>query len=295
MSLEPTSTDRIALMQTFVRIVEAGSLSAAAAQLQTTQPTISRRLQALERLFGVQLLQRSTHTMKLTEDGERCYEQARALLESWAAFEAHLRGARDEAEGLLRIVVPHAFGQLQLIDPLLRFLQRHPKVDVEWLLRDEFRDLIGGGVDCAIQAGEVRDPSLVALRLSEIPRIVVAAPQLLAAGSPADDPAVLVGLPWLAFSTFYRREVVLTHRTTGETHRLPIRPRLATDSLFPLRQAALAGTARPSSRPGWSRTTSPPDGWCTSCPRGAPRRCRCGWCTRTHSSTRRGCGASSRR
>ncbi|WAS91299.1 LysR family transcriptional regulator [Nannocystis punicea] len=242
MTAEPTSTDRIALMQTFVRIVEAGSLSAAAAQLQTTQPTISRRLQALERFFGVQLLQRSTHAMKLTEDGERCYEQARALLESWAAFESHLRGAKDEAEGLLRVVAPHAFGQLQLVEPLLRFLQRHPRVDVEWLLRDDFRDLIGGGVDCAIQAGEVRDPSLVALRLTEIPRIVVAAPALVAAGPPADDPAALAELPWLAFSTFYRREVALTHRTTGETRRLPIRPRLATDSLFPLRQAALAGT-----------------------------------------------------
>ena len=66
------SIDRIELMQTFVRIVEAGSLSAAAVQLGTTQPTVSRRLQTLERLLGLRLLQRSTHGMALTSDGERC-------------------------------------------------------------------------------------------------------------------------------------------------------------------------------------------------------------------------------
>jgi DNA-binding transcriptional LysR family regulator len=64
-----TAPDRIELMQTFVRIVEAGSLSAAAAQMNATQPTVSRRLQALERSLGLKLLQRSTHAMKLTEDG----------------------------------------------------------------------------------------------------------------------------------------------------------------------------------------------------------------------------------
>ena len=70
-------SDRIDLMQTFVRIVEAGSLSAAAAQLGTTQPTVSRRLQTLERSLGVPLLQRTTHAMRLTVDGERCYERAK--------------------------------------------------------------------------------------------------------------------------------------------------------------------------------------------------------------------------
>ncbi len=67
-------------MQTFVRIVDAGNLSAAAIQMGTTQPTISRRLQTLERSLGVRLLNRSTHSMRLTADGERCYERAKDLL-----------------------------------------------------------------------------------------------------------------------------------------------------------------------------------------------------------------------
>ncbi|MDB5850553.1 MAG: LysR family transcriptional regulator, partial [Rhodoferax sp.] len=73
-SNKTNAPDRIELMQTFVRIVEAGTLSAAALQMGATQPTVSRRLQALERSLGLRLLQRSTHAMKLTEDGARCYE-----------------------------------------------------------------------------------------------------------------------------------------------------------------------------------------------------------------------------
>ena len=121
-----TPSDRLELMQTFVRIVEAGSLSAAAAQMLTTQPTVSRRLQALERALGVRLLQRSTHAMKPTEDGERCYTRAKELLADWDALAADLRGAGEAPEGLLRVVVPHAFGQAQLVEPLGEFLRACP-------------------------------------------------------------------------------------------------------------------------------------------------------------------------
>ena len=126
--------DRLELMQTFVRIVEAGNLSAAAVLLGTTQPTVSRRLQSLEKALGLRLLQRSTHTMRLTQDGERCYARAKELLASWAAFESDLRGASDEPEGMLRVVAPHAFGQERLVRPLTAYLQRYPRMRVEWLL-----------------------------------------------------------------------------------------------------------------------------------------------------------------
>lgn len=235
------STDRIELMQTFVRIVEAGSLSAAAAQLGTTQPTISRRLQALERSLGLRLLQRSTHVMRLTVDGERCFERAKALLASWAAFESDLRGANEEPEGILRVVAPHAFGQERFVRPLADFLHRHPRVSVEWLLHDDIRDFIAAGIDCAIQVGEVRDPALVAIKLSEIPRIVAAAPSVLAGRPRPEQAADLACLPWLALRTFYRNEISLTHARTGKTERIAISPRVSTDSLYALRSAALMG------------------------------------------------------
>lgn len=228
-------------MQTFVRIVEAGSLSAAAAQMCISQPTISRRLQTLERSLGLRLLQRSTHVMRLTADGERCFERAKVLLANWASFEAELRGASDEPEGILRIVAPHAFGQERFVGPLAGFLRRYPRVTIEWLLHDDIRDFIVAGIDCAIQVGEVLDPGLVAIKLSEVPRIVVAAPSVLDGMPPPAHAADLAHFPWLALRTYYRDEVSLTHAASGKTQRIAIHPRLSTDSLYAMRSAAVMG------------------------------------------------------
>ncbi|ATB41700.1 LysR family transcriptional regulator [Cystobacter fuscus] len=235
------TADRLELMQTFLRIVDAGSLSSAAAQLGTTQPTVSRRLQALERSLGLRLLQRSTHAMKLTEDGVRCYERAKELLASWEMLEADLRGASDEPEGTLRVVVPHAFGQQLLVGPLTEYLNRHTRVSVEWLLHDRAVDFIADGIDCAIHVGEVHDPSVVAIRVAEVPRIVVAAPSVLSGVPVPTHPDELARLPWLSLRTFYRNEVSLTHVATGEVRPIVFHPRLSTDSLYAIRSAAVNG------------------------------------------------------
>jgi DNA-binding transcriptional LysR family regulator len=235
-----TAPDRIELMQTFVRIVEAGSLSAAAAQMGTTQPTVSRRLQALERSLGLRLLQRSTHAIKLTEEGERCFARAKELLGNWDAFEADLRGSTDVPEGTLRVVAPHAIGQQQLVGPLATYLRRHPRVSVEWLLHDRTPEFITGGIDCAIHVGPVEEPSLVALKIAEIPRIVVAAPPLVEDRPLPQQPRDLAALPWLALRTFYRNDVTLVH-AHGASQRLALQPRMSTDSLFAMRNAALLG------------------------------------------------------
>jgi DNA-binding transcriptional LysR family regulator len=232
--------DRIDLMQTFVRIVESGSLSAAAVQLSTSQPTVSRRLQSLERLLGAKLILRTTHAMKLTDDGERCYEQAKLVLERWAALEDQLSVAGDEPVGILRVRAPHAFGQDQLIAPLTRYLQRYPNLSVDWMLNDRTPDFIAEDIDCAIQVGNVPDPSMVAILLAEVPRIVVATPELLQQ-HPVREVSELKDLPWISLSTFYRNDVTLRHDNDGHMESCPIVPRLATDSLYAVRKAALSG------------------------------------------------------
>ena len=240
-AVHASTSDRIELIQTFVRIVQAGSLSAAAAQLGSTQPTISRRLQQLERSLGLRLLQRSTHAMKLTTDGERCYERALDLLAGWESFEFDLRGAAAQAAGSLRVVVPHAFGQKQLIGPLAQFLRRHPGISVEWLLHDRLTDFIEHGVDCAIHVGAINDSSLVAIHLAEVPRILTAAPSLLAQFPPIEHPRQLAALPWLAIPQFYRRQIKLTRRHSDEVCEFNIEPRLSSDSLYALSNAAVEG------------------------------------------------------
>lgn len=232
--------DRVDLMRTFVRIVESGSLSAAARQLVTTQATVSRRLQSLETLLGAKLLLRTTHAMKLTDDGERCYQHAKNVIDAWMTLEDELSLAGDEPVGMLRVRAPHAFGQEQLLAPLTAFLQQHPKLSVEWFLNDKSVDFLSDNIDCAIRVGAEVDPSTVSVMLAEVPRRVVAAPSLLANYPPVERPQQLAALPWVALSTFYQHEVVLTDRH-GAVEHIPITPRLFTDSLYATRNTALTG------------------------------------------------------
>lgn len=231
--------DRVELMRTFVRIVEAGSLSLAARQMQTTQATISRRLQSLETLLNAKLLLRTTHAMKLTDDGERCYQHAKRVIDAWATLEDELNQAGDEPVGMLRVRAPHAFGQEQLLVPLTRFLQQHPHLSVEWLLNDRTVNFLSDNIDCAIRVGPEVDPATVSVLLAEVPRCIVAAPSLLA-GAAISEPQQLSALPWVAIQSFYQHEVTLTS-TGGTVERVAIAPRLYTDSLYVARNTALAG------------------------------------------------------
>lgn len=233
--------DRVELMRTFIRIVESGSLSAAARQMETTQATISRRLQSLEEMLGAKLLLRSTHAMKLTDDGERCYQHARQVVESWLALEDALQLTDEQPVGTLRVRAPHAFGQQQLLVPLVGFLARYPHLSVEWMLHDKAVDFISDNIDCAIRVGAEVDPATVTVLLAEVPRCIVASPTLLQHFPDVVEPSSLSALPWIAISTFYQHEVVLTHPESEQTESIAIASRLSTDSLYVAKNAALAG------------------------------------------------------
>jgi len=233
------SVDRLALMQTFIRIVDAGSLSAAAVQLSLTQPTVSRRLQLLESTLGVTLLTRSTHAQRLTEAGARYYQRAQEMLATWSEFESELRGALEEPQGILRVVVPHAFGQSQLVGPLARYLAANPRVNVEWMLYDTQPNFVETGIDCAIHVGEVTDQSVVAIRIGDVPRIVAAAPSLIAAKGPVSSVEDVKNLPWLSLQPLYRNEVKLYCGEREFSFRMT--PRVITDSLYALRSGILRG------------------------------------------------------
>ncbi|MBA7754582.1 LysR family transcriptional regulator [Enterobacter sp. RHBSTW-01064] len=232
--------DRVELMRTFVRIVETGSLSAAARQLSTTQATVSRRLQSLETLLGARLLLRTTHAIRLTDDGERCYQHARRVIDSWLALEDEVGQAEDEPVGVLRVRAPHAFGQEQLLKPLTEFLQRYPQLSIEWMLNDKSVDFLSDNIDCAIRVGAEVDPATVSVQLAEVPRSIVSSPALLARFPKVSKPEDLQALPWIAISTFYQRHVELFDGAAQPT-RIAITPRLSTDSLYVARNTALTG------------------------------------------------------
>lgn len=228
-------------MRTFIRIVEAGSLSAAARQLETTQATVSRRLQSLETLLGVKLLLRTTHAMKLTDDGERCYQHAKRVADAWVALEDDLSQSDDEPVGMLRVRAPHAFGQQQLLVPLTQFLERHPQLTVEWMLNDKTVDFLSANIDCAIRVGAEVDPATVSVLLAEVPRSLVASPALLERFPAIETPPQLSNLPWVALSTFYQHQITLYAQDDEQAVQVAISPRLFTDSLYAARNTALAG------------------------------------------------------
>lgn len=196
---------------------------------------------SLETLLGVRLLLRTTHAMKLTDDGERCYQHARRVIDSWLALEDEVGQSEDEPVGVLRVRAPHAFGQEQLLTPLTHFLERYPQLSVEWMLNDERVDFMSDNIDCAIRVGAEIDPATVSVQLAEVPRCIVASPALLERYPAVHAPTDLTALPWIAINTFYRHQIELFHDTISEPVRVAISPRLSTDSLYVARNTTLTG------------------------------------------------------
>jgi DNA-binding transcriptional LysR family regulator len=236
------SVNHIALMATFVRILQAGSLSAAAKQLNTTQPTVSRHLRSLEEYLGVHLLNRSTHGMSLTEAGNRYYEHTRGLLQDLDAFESGLRAETSSPTGSLRVVVPTAFGHEDwLVEAADRYLEAYPSTRLEWQLCDAPVSFAEKAIDCVIRVGEPYDQSVIARRLGEVRRLVAAAPSLLDRYGKIDRPEDLQKLPWIAHSTYYQNKVDLCNEH-GKTTEIAIAPCFLADHILATRAAARLGT-----------------------------------------------------
>ncbi|KJG14321.1 hypothetical protein UB37_17205 [Photobacterium iliopiscarium] len=228
----PKNLDRILLLTTWVRIVEAGSLSAAAKQLKTTQPTVSRRLQSLEQMFKCKLMLRTTHQLKLTDEGDTCYQYAKQLLEQWSILEDTVGSDTTLIKGRLRVRAPHAFGQQQLIKPLMKYLTIYPEMRIDWLLNDTSPDFLADNIDCAIHVGAITNPNVVAKLIGYVPRIIVAAPEVIKKHGDIKNISELQQWPWIAVSTFYNHELILKNTLSNELSVLGIDPILSTDNLY---------------------------------------------------------------
>lgn len=171
--------DLVGPMQTFVRVVDAGSFTSAANQMNTTQPTISRQIAALEDHLGARLLTRTTRRLTLTDDGRVFYEQALRALEALGEAENAIGRRRSKPSGMLRMAAPPVFGRLHIVPRLPAFLGRYPDVTVDLIMSDTFTDLAEQGVDLAIRVGEISDPTLIAKRIGLVRRVTVATPAYL--------------------------------------------------------------------------------------------------------------------
>jgi DNA-binding transcriptional LysR family regulator len=182
--------DRYQAMATFVRVVETGSFSAAARQLNVGQPAVSKTIAQLENRLQVRLLIRSTHGLTPTEAGQRFYERATAAIREADEAELVARGAGAGLTGCLRISAATTFARLHIVPLLPRFLDQHPGVEIDVLLDDRVIDLVAEGVDLSLRMGTLADSSATARKIASGGRAVLATPAYLeragCPGSPAE-------------------------------------------------------------------------------------------------------------
>jgi len=183
--------DRLQAMTTFVRVVENGSFSGAAKQLNVGQPAVSKTIAQLEVRLQVRLLLRSTHGLTPTEAGQRFYERARRAIEEANEAELEARGAGASLSGRLRVSAATTFARLHVVPHLPAFLKANPDLEIDVILDDRVIDLVAEGVDMALRMGELPDSAAVARKLASGRRSVIATPAYLERCGIPQSPAEL--------------------------------------------------------------------------------------------------------
>jgi DNA-binding transcriptional LysR family regulator len=166
-------------MSVFARVVGAGSLSAAARELGLSPALVSRNLAALEARLGVRLINRTTRSLHLTDEGASYYEACSRLLAEIDEADAAVAAGRVEPQGVLRVALPASFGHLHVAPRIPEFAARYPKVRLALSLSDRSVSVIEEGFDIAVRIAELEDSSLAARRLAPNRRVVCASPEYL--------------------------------------------------------------------------------------------------------------------
>ena len=183
--------DRLAAMQTFVKVIETGSFSAAARQLRLGQPAVSKTVAQLEERLGLPLLLRSSRRLSATEAGQIFYDHAKVTIAQAEEAELAARGAGAGLTGRLRVSAGVTFARLKIVPKLGSFLARHPKLEIELILDDRNVDLVGEGIDVALRLGVLTDSALAARKIAVVGRRVVGTPAYFARAGVPETPADL--------------------------------------------------------------------------------------------------------
>ena len=177
--------DVVHAMLVFSKVVQAGSLSAAARELGVSTAVVSRTLSALESRLGVRLINRTTRSLHLTDEGASYYETCQRILAEIDEADAAVTSRRVEPQGVLKVALPASFGHQHIAPLVPQFAERFPKVELALSLSDRSINLIEEGFDLAVRIAELKDSSLAARKLAPNRRVVCASPAYLKAhGTP---------------------------------------------------------------------------------------------------------------
>ncbi|MCC7704736.1 LysR family transcriptional regulator [Janthinobacterium sp. GW460P] len=172
--------DRLEAMQVFCAVVEAGGFSKAAQRLGISTSSVTNQVAALEKHFGVRLLQRTTRSMSLTAEGRQCHAQARQLLAGMAALESSLEQAAGKPSGSLRVDMPSGISRNLVAPALPRFTAAYPDIALRLTASDRLLDMVEEGIDVMLRIGEPQDSALVARSLLKMDYLSCASPAYVA-------------------------------------------------------------------------------------------------------------------
>ena len=181
--------DRFQEMQAFVRIAERQSFTQASEDLQIPRATVTNLIKRVEQRIGTRLLERTTRTVRLTQDGEAYYRRCVRLLADMEEAEGLFRNTAPK--GLLRVNLQGTLARHFVVPALPDFLARHPELTLHIGEDDRLIDLVREGVDCVLRAGTLQDSSMVGRRIALLPQVTVASPGYLARHGEPADPAAL--------------------------------------------------------------------------------------------------------
>ncbi|HEX7641763.1 MAG TPA: LysR family transcriptional regulator [Burkholderiaceae bacterium] len=235
--------DDLSQLRAFSTIVEAGSISAAARALHTTQPTLSRQLSAFEARCGAQLLRRDTHRMHLTDTGHRVLADARAILTLADESAQRLKREQGAIEGRIRLFSTIDFGQTVVSRLIASFIQAHPAVSIELAYSNRPLHMIEEGCDAGIIAGALTDDSVVARPLGRIVRHLFAAPSFLKDRKAPKKPQDIEAWPWMVLPDrrFGGSPEIALLGPGEEMQTLHVKPVMVSEGVTSLREAARMG------------------------------------------------------
>lgn len=171
--------DRLRAMETFTRVAEAGSFKRAAETLRVLPATVTKTIKDLEAHVGVQLLNRTTRAVSITDAGLRYYESCKAILREIDAAEGAVAGEARNIRGAIRVSIAPSLARHFVIPAVPRFIDCYPEIAIDLQLSDAVVDLVQEGIDCVIRAGELELSSLIMRNLGTFRWFICASPQYL--------------------------------------------------------------------------------------------------------------------
>lgn len=166
--------DVLAAMGLFRRVVEVGSFSAVARETGQSQPTVSRSVSELEYRLGTKLINRSTREINMTDAGKQYYDYCIRFLDDLSEVEANIRNSQSQLKGTLRVNTPVTYGRMEIVPLLWEFYENYPDLNIDLMMDDHYVDLVKEGVDVMIRVGPLPDSSLIARKICDSPRVIVA-------------------------------------------------------------------------------------------------------------------------